>query len=169
MKNTFLYFIVTFLLFRCSSDDNEGSDTFPTFSETTIQEILEAHNAYRSDVNISDISWSEELATSAQAWATELAVDCEFKHSNSDFGENIWAGTEGAFSPTDVVTSWGSEIDDYDYDSNICATDKDCGHYTQIVWEKTSKVGCGVATCDGLDIWVCQYDPPGNFIGEKPY
>ncbi|MEP2025583.1 CAP domain-containing protein, partial [Reichenbachiella sp.] len=97
------------------------------------------------------------------------ASNCEFKHSGGEYGENIWAGTEGAFEPTDVVNSWGSEITDYNYESNTCATDKDCGHYTQIVWKNTTQVGCGVATCDGLDIWVCQYDPPGNFIGEQPY
>lgn len=169
MKKITLLLILPFLLFSCDSDDNEGGDTFPTFEDAMIQEILDAHNEYRNDVGIANLAWSEEVATSAQAWATELAADCEFKHSSDEYGENIWAGTEGAFSPTDVVTSWGSEIADYDYESNTCAADKDCGHYTQIVWENTTKVGCGVATCDGRDIWVCQYDPPGNFIGEKPY
>lgn len=169
MKKSILLFSIALVLYGCGSDDNEENGTIPSFEETIIQEILDTHNIYRSDVDIENISWSEEVAVSAQAWAEQLAANCEFKHSSSDYGENIWAGTEGAFSPTDVVTSWGSEIADYDYESNTCAVDKDCGHYTQIVWENTTKVGCGMATCDGLDIWVCQYDPPGNFIGEKPY
>ena len=169
MKHFSIVFFLSFSLFGCSSDDNDGGNTLPAFEEATIQEILDAHNEYRSDVGIAGISWSEEVATSAQAWADELAKDCDFKHSGGDFGENIWAGTEGAYSPTNVVDSWGGEIVDYDYESNTCAADKDCGHYTQIVWKNTTKVGCGVATCGGLDIWVCQYDPPGNFIGEKPY
>lgn len=169
MKNTLLIIILSPLLFCCSSDDNEGGDTFPTFEEAMIQEMLDAHNTYRNDVGIAILTWSEEVATSAQAWADELAKDCKFKHSDGDYGENIWARTKGAFSPTDVVMSWGSEMEDYDYESNTCAADKDCGHYTQIVWQNTTKVGCGVATCDGRDIWVCQYAPPGSFVGEKPY
>ena len=44
-----------------------------------------------------------------------------------------------------------------------------CGHYTQIVWETTQKVGCAKIQCDGFDLWVCNYDPPGNWVGEKPY
>jgi pathogenesis-related protein 1 len=48
-----------------------------------------------------------------------------------------------------------------------------CGHYTQVVWRDSTEVGCGVATCqsgrDTNDIWICNYYPGGNFIGEKPY
>jgi pathogenesis-related protein 1 len=48
-----------------------------------------------------------------------------------------------------------------------------CGHYTQIVWRNTTQVGCGVSTCQSggatWDIWICNYAPPGNVIGQKPY
>jgi hypothetical protein len=30
----------------------------------------------------------------------------------------------------------------------------------------TSHLGCGAASCKGMRIWVCQYDPPGNVDGE---
>lgn len=169
MKNTPLILFLASILLGCGSDgdSNEASDN--ALADAVIQEILDTHNDYRIDVGIANISWSEEVAISAQAWAAELASNCEFKHSIGSYGENIWVGTEGAFSPANVVNSWGSEIADYHYDSNTCADGKGCGHYTQIVWENSTKVGCGVASCDGLDIWVCQYDPPGNFNGEKPY
>ena len=42
----------------------------------------------------------------------------------------------------------------------------DTGHFTQVVWRGTREVGCGHAQCNGNDIWVCQYDPPGNFEGQ---
>lgn len=169
MKKILLSLPILCILAACGSDDDSTEETGNALDNAVIQEILTAHNSYRSDVGISNLTWSEEVATSAQAWADELATNCDFKHSSGEYGENIWAGTKGAFNPTDVVTSWGSEISDYDYDSNTCADGKDCGHYTQIVWKNTTKVGCGTVTCDGLDVWVCQYDPPGNFIGEKPY
>lgn len=169
MKNTLYLLLLSSLIYSCGSDDDGETESGNTLESQVIQELLNAHNSYRSDVGVADISWSEEVAASAQAWADELAKGCEFKHSDDGYGENIWAGTTGFFTPTDVVTSWGSEISNYDYESNTCADGKVCGHYTQIVWENSTKVGCGVATCDGQDIWVCQYDPPGNFNGEKPY
>ena len=44
-----------------------------------------------------------------------------------------------------------------------------CGHYTQVVWANTLSVGCGVAVCPTGTIVVCNYAPPGNYVGEKPY
>ncbi len=48
-----------------------------------------------------------------------------------------------------------------------------CGHYTQIVWKNTERIGCGKATArrDGIFkvYWVCQYDPSGNYVGQRPY
>ena len=40
------------------------------------------------------------------------------------------------------------------------------GHFTQVVWRGTTAVGCGRSQCNGLDVWICQYDPPGNVEGQ---
>jgi pathogenesis-related protein 1 len=69
---------------------------------------------------------------------------------------------------------WRSK--DYEYRANSCSNV--CGHYTQVVWRKSTKLGCGVTNCtknsrfSGFTDWqfrVCEYDPPSNFNGEKPY
>jgi len=46
-----------------------------------------------------------------------------------------------------------------------------CGHYTQVVWRSTTTVGCAMAVCKDSQeqIWVCQYQKPGNWVGQKPY
>jgi hypothetical protein len=54
-----------------------------------------------------------------------------------------------------------------------------CGHYTQIVWRSTTHIGCGVENCTtnspfgpSFPNWtfvVCNYEPPGNIIGQQPY
>lgn len=160
-----IFFAFTLFMFsHCASEEGPESTNDPIASE-----FLEAHNSYRSEVGIDDLTWSEELAASATEWAEELAGNCDFEHSQGNYGENLWKGTEGAFSITDVVDSWGGEKAFYNYDDNSCKEGEVCGHYTQIVWEKTTEVGCGIATCDGWDIWVCQYLPQGNFNNEKPY
>jgi hypothetical protein len=40
------------------------------------------------------------------------------------------------------------------------------GHFTQLVWRSTKQVGCGHVQCKGNDIYVCEYDPPGNWEGQ---
>ena len=105
------------------------------------------------------------------------------RHSapNGRYGENLFWGsavtwTDGRkelqkVSSKQVVEDWGSEKADYDYASNACTDGKMCGHYTQIVWRNSAKVGCGVAVCEDTQeqVWVCQYLPAGNWVGKKPY
>ncbi|MEP1095565.1 MAG: pathogenesis-related family 1 protein [Cyclobacteriaceae bacterium] len=152
------------LLNGCSSDEPSQEEI-----NETAQEFLEAHNKYRTEVGIDGLVWSDELATSAAEWAEELESNCTFQHSDGNYGENLWKGTSNAFSITDVVDSWGGEKQHYNYESNSCVDGEVCGHYTQIVWSATTEVGCGTATCDGYDIWVCQYSSQGNIVGQKPY
>jgi pathogenesis-related protein 1 len=105
------------------------------------------------------------------------------RHSNPEgrYGENLYWASANVWSDgrreiqkqssADPVNSWGREKRDYNYIGNRCAPGKICGHYTQMVWQKTSLVGCALAVCDDtLDqVWVCQYQPAGNWVGQKPY
>jgi len=75
-------------------------------------------------------------------------------------------------SPTQVVDAWGAELADYSPATGSCAPHRQCGHYTQIVWADTTKVGCGIHTCPGLTYGssvVCNYAPGGNIGGQRPY
>ena len=47
-----------------------------------------------------------------------------------------------------------------------------CGHYTQVVWRNTTKIGCAIYTCPGFQYGstvVCDYGPGGNIGGQSPY
>ena len=70
---------------------------------------------------------------------------------------------QAVVTATDVVDTWGEESADYSSAHDTCAWNRQCGHYTQIVWPTTEEVGCGLAVCPTLgQIWVCNYRPRGN-------
>jgi len=134
--------------------------------------------------------WANTLANSTNCGTI-------FHRDQRMYGENI--ATEGTTSPAGImypperaVESWANEVICWDYGTILgngqptsssescdpmCIADQHssgCGHYTQLVWRNTKEVGCGYATCndprgfhDG--IWVCNYSPPGNFVGQAPY
>jgi pathogenesis-related protein 1 len=130
--------------------------------------MLDAHNAARARVGVPPLAWSAQLAAVAQNWANHLIAARGFAHRpNNRYGENLYAISGGAASPARVAAAWVQEARGYDIRTNACAGD--CGHYTQTVWRLTRLVGCGVATDAEREVWVCDYDPPGNFVGMRPY
>lgn len=138
--------------------------------EAAPAELLAAHNRYRAALKIAPLTWSDELATSARAWAKDLVVRHRFEHSKSPHGENLWMGTAGAYAQTDMVKTWGDEQAEYVHGVFPRVTKGGVvGHYTQMIWRNTSRVGCGLATGKGVEVLVCHYDPPGNYYGQTPY
>lgn len=131
-------------------------------------EMLAAHNAVRRKVGVPPLVWSERLAVFAQQWADTLAARRQFFHRrNSPYGENLFEIRGARAAPAEVVEDWASESRDYQYGSNTCRGV--CGHYTQIVWRDTRRVGCAAARGGRTEVWVCNYDPPGNWGGKQPY
>jgi uncharacterized protein YkwD len=152
--------VALLILFALTSARSEPA--FPS------KEMLSAHNAIRSRVGLAPLVWSDNLAKVARDWANTLLARGQFSHrANSPYGENLFEILGAAASPREVVESWASEVKDYDYGSNRCQGQ--CGHYTQIVWRNTRSVGCAVARGAKREIWVCNYDPPGNYVGQRPY
>jgi len=176
---TFVFGLVVLCLLSSSAYGSENvANGQSGFTETQRQIILDKHNEYRNMEKATDMQ-TMTYDMSLEEEAQQAAAQCRFAHTQSSNGENIWAGTIASFGAADPITTWWSEIKDYDYASNSCAEGKMCGHYTQIVWANTNKVGCGVQFCDqgiigafgGKPGWIvfCQYSPPGNYRGQKPY
>jgi len=163
-------------LFACGAPV-EQEDTGPEEPalDPFAQAFVDAHNDARDrpeptpEPALPDLTWDEDLATIAADWAAA----CVFEHSTGETGENL-AAYSYEVEPAEVVDGWFSEIAYYDYASNSCEAGQACGHYTQVVWRDTLRVGCAVQACDleGFgrgDFWVCEYDPAGNWVGELPY
>jgi pathogenesis-related protein 1 len=126
------------------------------------------HNAVRSRLSLPPLVWSDQLAAVAQQWAETLLARDEFLHRpRSAYGENLFDMAGAHASPTQVVSLWASEARNYDHASNRC--NGVCGHYTQIVWRDTTGVGCGFARSARREVWVCEYNPPGNWVGRRRY
>ncbi|KAE8231338.1 hypothetical protein CF326_g3649 [Tilletia indica] len=145
----------------------------PTGSLTVAQEsALSRSNQYRALHGAQPFAWDASLATSAQA----AADTCLFEHTTGDYGENLAAGT-GALTYPGAIDLWYQEISQYNF--AIPGFSQDTGHFTQLVWAASNLVGCGINTqCTPQQLGfgsgfgtqatlvVCQYRPPGNFIGE---
>jgi pathogenesis-related protein 1 len=148
-------------------------------SSLTLQEVeqlLQLHNKARADVGVGPLSWSKNLAIYAQEWADHLAsAKCRMEHrpesgqEKQEHGENLFMGTAGYYGVADAVKAWVSEKEYYRREALNASNWHKAGHYTQIVWKNTKDLGCAKVTCKGNIIVVCNYDPPGNVLGQKPY
>jgi len=146
------------------------------------------HNAARAAATpapvppLGGLVWDDDLADLARSHAEE----CQFQHNTDagssypgSVGENLYISRSSFATPADVVGLWAAEAPYFDYETNACAPGKVCGHYTQLVWRETARVGCGEALCAdiavGDSVWpdgllvVCNYSPAGNLLGSRPY
>jgi hypothetical protein len=137
--------------------------------------LLYAHNAERSAVGAAPLAWDPRLAAAADAYALQLARTRRWGHSpahqRAGQGENLWMGTRGAFSTGAMVADWASEKRMFrpGVFPNVSrsASWQDVGHYTQIVWPATTRVGCSVRSSAHWDYLVCRYAAPGNVMGQR--
>ncbi|MFB1483442.1 CAP domain-containing protein [Corallococcus sp. RDP092CA] len=186
-----------FLLLACipdgDSDDatadagrqeDGGTDTDAGTVELTqfARDMLEAHNAARAAAQptpspaLEPLTWDPTVEETARKWVEQ----CQFKHNDDrgNAGENIAAATPDYLNAKAVVKGWVDEAADYDYSKNTCKAGEQCGHYTQVVWRNTRRLGCATKRCtvnspfsgaSTWDFWVCNYAPPGNYVGQRPY
>ncbi|GAA0146840.1 hypothetical protein Leryth_010899 [Lithospermum erythrorhizon] len=140
-----------------------------TTPKKQVHQYLMAHNKVRAQLKLPKLQWSEKLARYANSWAHQLSADCELRHSNTDYGENLFWGTGTDWKLGDAVVAWATEKVYYNHSSNSCIHNQECLHYTQLVWKQSRKVGCARVTCNGDTIISCNYYPHGNVVGERPF
>ena len=136
--------------------------------------ILATHNVERATVGLAPLVWDDKLGVQAAQYAFHLAMSRRFAHSERNSrgatGENLWMGTRRAFSVEAMVANWASEKRLFK-PGIFPAISRNgswhqVGHYTQMVWPATRRVGCALASNAGEDYLVCRYFPAGNVHGE---
>lgn len=120
--------------------------------------FLNVHNQCRANHNLPPMEWDDELENSAGN--NNNIQSCNFAHSNGDYGENI---ADGYQTVEEALYAWYNEGAIYrpgmDFNSET-------GHYTQMCWKGTTKVGCAAKKCGRGYMVFCQYLPRGNVRGQ---
>ncbi|XP_021084138.1 cysteine-rich secretory protein 1 [Mesocricetus auratus] len=162
-------------------EQNEDFENLSTSRVSVQEQIVNKHNELRRMVSppASDLlkmQWSNDAQVNAQRWANQ----CSFHHSpredrriNIGCGENLFMSSYPA-SWSAAIQSWYDESNDFVFGSGPKTSGAAVGHYTQLVWNTSYLIGCGVAECPGQSwrfYYVCQYCPPGNLVARiyNPY
>ncbi|GAB0135921.1 hypothetical protein EsDP_00004242 [Epichloe bromicola] len=147
--------------------------------------VIEKHNLVRENHRVAGLEWDDTLAQ----YATNTANGCVFQHDmkqgSGGYGQNL--ASQGSSGDIDnlkdksvaqaIINQWyKGEVNDYNLSygmSNPNVNLGRIGHFTQVVWKSTKKVGCATVKCPagsifGMPSWytVCNYQPAGNFGGE---
>jgi len=112
------------------------------------------------------MTWDEEIAAHAQAYVDTnpgLAHSSQsYRTVNGEYwGENLAMGS--SIMNSGAVVLWYNEISKTSDPSTglVSSYSSAVGHYTQVVWKNSIRLGCGIAN----NLMACQYAPGGNIMG----
>ena len=138
--------------------------------------VLDVHNRARAAYGTRPLVYDTRLAADAMVYATTLARSGRFEHDpqtgrKPKQGENLFMGTRGAYRYERMMQLMVDERADYvpGIFPNVSRNGRwwEVGHYTQIIWPTTRRVGCAVAASRTDEYLVCRYTPGGNVVGTR--
>jgi len=143
--------------------------------------------------NMMMLEWDDELAYIAQGWANQCYYEHDKCRKTKDgcfdyVGQNLAVAGDSRSNMPDVdwewaIQAWYDEVKDYDSSKAELFTSPGrngavVGHFTQVAWADTHKVGCGFVRFYGSqplgrnfynNYYVCNYGKGGNMGGKPVY
>lgn len=147
-------------------------------SEAEKNEIENKHNEIRRSVsptaaNMLSLKYNEGLGRTAQVWAELCRLQPSqplqrFRPGSFTAGENVYVSQTNV-SWSDVIGAWERESSAFTLSSKT-NNQSLVSNYVQLVWAKTSAVGCAKSECGGKFFYVCHYAPGIDDDNlDKPY
>ncbi|RWS12192.1 hypothetical protein B4U79_14523 [Dinothrombium tinctorium] len=139
-------------------------------NQTWLQSCLSIHNELRAKHGSPPLILDDKITEFARNRAIDMAKKdyANFGHNpKSPFGENLHWGkrkTGPAIKCEEPVLLWYREKRNYDWEQRMNHRGT-YGHFTQIVWKNTMKLGCAQVLSKGIKAGtytVCSYEPLGN-------
>uniref|UniRef100_A0A482ZDZ1 U25-Liphistoxin-Lm1h_1 n=1 Tax=Liphistius malayanus TaxID=1203467 RepID=A0A482ZDZ1_9ARAC len=156
--------------------------------------IIKLHNDFRSKVasgqettggqpkaaDMKQLEWDSNLANVAQKHAEQCVYghdckECRLLDGYSSVGQNAYVQYSTGNMQVDwnkAVNKWYSEVVNFASSrvpSFMPVSGPMTGHYTQVVWGETGKIGCGFARYPTQkpgykteQLYICNYAPAGN-------
>lgn len=138
------------------------------------RDLLIEHNQLRSLGGLRPLKWHADLAVNAEKYikSQDNLNNCKFEHSRASTRKQVGPFTQAGenlymswgFLPTGkrVAESWYDEINCYRYgkigESCTKFSGPKCdmgyimvGHFTQMMWDTATHVGCGVHQCGSCE------------------
>ncbi|PSN66182.1 PR-1-like protein [Corynespora cassiicola Philippines] len=152
----------------------------PTINDKDfISVAMDAHWYWRRIHCAQDLTWDHGLAQQA----LEDAMVCGAKAEHKRGGSNLSAVSSHPASmqewldrAREIIHGWHEEEAKYPYSDPHY--DGAWGHFSQVVWRSTSRVGCAMALCDNQisgkpNPWptrmFCVYQSPGNYVNDGQF
>jgi len=156
--------------YTCQDDSGSKPKTDDSDApEKWKQEVVNEHNRKRALHCSPKLVWSQELYESAKKAADAMQASGVLFHNNTSgasgqYGQNIFehSSTTSLVGP---IVSWYDEVDKYDFNSP--GLKDEAGHFTQLVWKDTKRVGMA-ASSNGKYV-VANYYPAGNVNSRKAF
>lgn len=141
-----------------------------------LNSIVDSVNQYRERHGAPPVQLDQELVDYAKSRAALVSTENYLNHGHAGLteglGENLSWQASSAQTPgstTGATGSWYGEIKDYDFAAPAPSDSSKTGHFTQLVWKGSTRVGAGRVYGQGGE-WYETYialvfSPAGNMEG----
>ena len=142
---------------------------------TMYSELITQHNILRKKHKANPLTRFAPLETLAKKTTDYNAKLGNLQHTrdsynNQPVGQNLYLYTNPP-SASDVLKGWYYEEEPhYDYKRGVSKDGGVTGHFTQVVWKSSQKIGCAYSngkykTYNNAYYICCNYFPAGNYYG----